>query len=55
MSKKNRPVGRTERAAAAVRELQQHERRRRNLRNEVVAICTHRLRRDLEGRLAEDP
>ncbi|CAI9408588.1 DsbA family protein [Nocardioides sp. T2.26MG-1] len=31
MSKKNRPVGRTERAAAAVRELQQQERRRRNL------------------------
>jgi len=30
------------------------ERRRRNLRNEVISICTHRLRRDLEARLAED-
>jgi protein-disulfide isomerase len=31
MSKKNRPVGRTERAAAAVHEMRQQERRRRNL------------------------
>ena len=31
MSKKNRPVGRTERAAAAVHEMHQQERRRRNL------------------------
>jgi LAO/AO transport system kinase len=30
------------------------ERRRRNLRNEVVAICTGRLRRKLEAELAED-
>ena len=31
------------------------ERRRRNLRNEVVALCTHRLRRRLEAELHEDP
>jgi LAO/AO transport system kinase len=31
------------------------ERRRRNLRSEVVAICTHRLRRRLEAGLQEDP
>jgi LAO/AO transport system kinase len=30
------------------------ERRRRNLRAEVLAICTARLRRDLEARLADD-
>ena len=30
------------------------ERRRRNLRNEVLAICTSRLRRQLEERLRED-
>jgi LAO/AO transport system kinase len=30
------------------------ERRRRNLRNEVVAICTGRLRRKLEADLAQD-
>jgi LAO/AO transport system kinase len=30
------------------------ERRRRNLRNEVVALCTARLRRKLEDDLAED-
>ncbi|MEJ7784224.1 MAG: methylmalonyl Co-A mutase-associated GTPase MeaB [Solirubrobacteraceae bacterium] len=31
------------------------ERRRRNLRNEVVAICTTRMRRKLEAELGEDP
>jgi LAO/AO transport system kinase len=31
------------------------ERRRRNLRGEVLSICTHRLRRDLEQRLESDP
>jgi LAO/AO transport system kinase len=31
------------------------DRRRRNLRNEVVAICTTRLRRRLEEELAADP
>ena len=31
------------------------ERRKRNLRNEVVAICTARMRRKLEADLAEDP
>ena len=31
------------------------QRRRRNLRSEVLAICTHRLRRDLEQRIAGDP
>ncbi|MCW3039842.1 MAG: meaB [Solirubrobacterales bacterium] len=30
------------------------ERRKRNLQNEVLAICTARLRRDLEARLHED-
>ena len=30
------------------------ERRRRNLRNEVLGLCTFRLRRRLEERLAED-
>jgi LAO/AO transport system kinase len=30
------------------------ERRRRNLRNEVVALCTTRMRRKLEADLAED-
>jgi LAO/AO transport system kinase len=30
------------------------ERRRRNLRNEVLSICTFRMRRALEGRLTED-
>jgi LAO/AO transport system kinase len=30
------------------------ERRRRNLRNEVVAICTHRLRRRLEEQVDRD-
>jgi len=30
------------------------ERRRRNLRNEVLAICTHRLRLRLEAALSED-
>jgi LAO/AO transport system kinase len=32
-----------------------HERRRRNLRNEVVALATFRLRAELEQRLAADP
>jgi LAO/AO transport system kinase len=31
------------------------ERRRRNLRNEVVALCTNRLRQRLEAELHEDP
>jgi GTPase len=31
------------------------ERRRRNLRNEVVSIATHRLRRELERQIADDP
>ena len=31
------------------------ERRRRNLRSEVLAICTHRMRRRLEEALEEDP
>ena len=31
------------------------ERRRRNLRSEVLSICTFRLRHQLEARLAEDP
>jgi LAO/AO transport system kinase len=31
------------------------ERRRRNLRNEILAICTHRMRRRLEEALEEDP
>jgi LAO/AO transport system kinase len=31
------------------------ERRRRNLRSEVLALCTHRVRRRLEEVLAEDP
>jgi LAO/AO transport system kinase len=31
------------------------ERRRRNLRAEVIALATSRLRRDLEARLATDP
>jgi LAO/AO transport system kinase len=31
------------------------ERRRRNLRNEVLALCSHRLRRDLEAKLEADP
>jgi LAO/AO transport system kinase len=30
------------------------ERRRRNLRNEVLALCTFRMRRHLEARLGED-
>jgi LAO/AO transport system kinase len=30
-------------------------RRRRNLRNEVISICAHRLRHELEGALADDP
>ncbi len=30
------------------------ERRQRNLRNEVLSICTFRMRRQLEGRLTED-
>jgi LAO/AO transport system kinase len=30
------------------------ERRRRNLRNEVLAIATYRMRRELEGAIAED-
>ncbi len=30
------------------------ERRRRNLRSEVLSLCTHRLRRSLEERLLED-
>jgi LAO/AO transport system kinase len=30
------------------------ERRKRNLQNEVLAICTARLRRDLEARLDQD-
>ena len=30
------------------------ERRRRNLRSEVISICTHRMRRDLEKRVDED-
>ena len=30
------------------------ERRRRNLRNEVLGLCTFRLRRGLEERLAQD-
>ena len=31
------------------------ERRRRNLRNEVLALCTNRLRLKLESDLHEDP
>lgn len=31
------------------------ERRRRNLRNEVIALCTGRMRRRLEDELQEDP
>jgi LAO/AO transport system kinase len=31
------------------------ERRQRNLRNEVIALCTHRMRRELEARLEADP
>jgi LAO/AO transport system kinase len=31
------------------------ERRRRNLRSEVLSLCTHRLRRRLEERVGEDP
>ncbi len=31
------------------------ERRRRNLRSEVIAICTHRMRRELERRVDNDP
>jgi LAO/AO transport system kinase len=31
------------------------ERRHRNLRNEVIALATHRLRRDLEAKLEQDP
>lgn len=31
------------------------ERRRRNLRSEVLALCTHRLRRELEERVENDP
>ncbi|CAB4942337.1 unannotated protein [freshwater metagenome] len=31
------------------------ERRRRNLRSEVLSICTHRLRRQLEARIEGDP
>ena len=31
------------------------ERRRRNLRSEVLAIATYRLRRELEAAIAEDP
>ena len=31
------------------------ERRRRNLRSEVLSICTFRMRHELEARLAEDP
>ncbi len=31
------------------------ERRRRNLRSEVISICTHRMRRDLERRVDNDP
>jgi len=31
------------------------ERRKRNLRNEVISICSARMRRDLEARLDEDP
>jgi LAO/AO transport system kinase len=31
------------------------ERRRRNLRSEVLAIATHRMRRELESAIAEDP
>lgn len=30
------------------------ERRRRNLRSEVISICTHRMRRELEKRVDED-
>jgi LAO/AO transport system kinase len=30
------------------------ERRRRNLRSEVISICTHRMRRDLEKRVDGD-
>jgi LAO/AO transport system kinase len=32
-----------------------HERRRRNLMNEVLAIATHRMRRALEASVREDP
>jgi LAO/AO transport system kinase len=32
-----------------------HERRRRNLMSEVLAIATSRLRRDLEASVREDP
>ena len=31
------------------------ERRRRNLMNEVLAIATYRMRRELEASVAEDP
>ncbi len=31
------------------------ERRRRNLRSEVISICTHRMRRELERRVDNDP
>src|SRR3712207_4797187 len=31
------------------------ERRRRNLRNEILAICTHRMRRRFEEALEDDP
>ncbi len=31
------------------------ERRRRNLRSEILAICTNRMRRELEARLDADP
>lgn len=31
------------------------ERRRRNLRSEVLSLCTFRLRRELEARIGEDP
>ena len=32
-----------------------HERRRRNLMNEVIAIAAFRLRRELEASLEDDP
>ena len=41
-------------AAYIVEEGTLSERRRRNLRNEVLGLCTFRLRRRLEERLAED-
>jgi LAO/AO transport system kinase len=57
---------RGEGVAALVEKLDEHrarieaegtpsERRRRNLRSEVLGLCTFRLRRRLEDALADDP